>query len=466
MSRGFSSRVLTKNASAEFSVSFRHTVPFLGFAVWFILFLWSIPAVWAGSPERPGPRPELETIVADAMASPEVEAARARWEAAQERSTIARAWPDPMVMYGYFGRNVETRIGAQIQRVSLSQRIPYPGKLSDAGDIAAQEALLAMWRYRARVSDVVHRAKSLYFELYEVDTSRTVLGEQERLLEQISRTAQGTFEAGATELSDVLKVRLAKDEIRTRLIALTQRRTGLVARLNALLARDRGIPVPEVRDGTSLPQLPPEEQLYSLANAYRQELQQAAVAVTRDELGLSLAQKERLPDFTVGLDYTQVNPNIFSNPPDNGRDALMLSVSVNLPIWLEKLRAKERMARKELVASRETLAGVQLQVEADVRDAWSQAKSYREQVELYRDTLIPQAEDAFRAAEASYSGGEGSLIDLLDSERSLLALRLGLIMNEAQLGQALATLERSVGVDLSRLQQFLIPSDFHAKTNN
>jgi hypothetical protein len=117
---------------------------------------------------------------------------------------------------------------AQYDRVLALHRAYQP--VSEAGDLAAREALIAMWQYRAKVSDVLQHAKSMYFELYRVDGSTVVLQEQIRLLEQMSGTAQRAYEAGTTTLQDVLKTKLARDELRTRLVTLAQQRAGLAAR--------------------------------------------------------------------------------------------------------------------------------------------------------------------------------------------------------------------------------------------
>ena len=397
----------------------------------------------------------METLVAEALAkNPELRAAQLQWEAMREKPAIAGSLPDPMVTYGYFFQNVETRVGAQNQKVTLSQKIPFPGKLSDARRRASKEALVAMWEYQRRIRDVILRTRMFYYDLYRIDRSAAILREQAGLIENITRTSQQTFEAGKAELQDVLKSKLARDDIKSRLLTLDQQRAGVVARLNALRARPPKAPLPAIAK-VSLPALPPESSLYSIATRYRQELQQAGVAIERDEIALALARKERLPDFTFGVDYTQVNENIFAmpSPPDNSQDAVFGFVSINLPIWFGRLNAQERMARKNLEASRETAANVLLQTQADVRDAWFQAQTYTDQVALYRISLIPQAEDTYKASEAGYSAAKVSLIELLDSERSLLAAQLGLVMNEAQLGKALAALERAVGVDLSDIHQ-------------
>ena len=40
---------------------------------------------------------------------------------------------------------------------------------------------------------------------------------------------------------------------------------------------------------------------------------------------------------------------------------------------------------------------------------------------------------------------------MLDSERALLAVRLGAVMSEADLARAMAQLERAIGVDLTEV---------------
>jgi outer membrane protein TolC len=226
-------------------------------------------------------------------------------------------------------------------------------------------------------------------------------------------------------------------------------REAAQARLNALRSAPSGTAV-QTTARLDLASPPSLSRATALAAQYRQELKEADVAIERNETSLALAKRDRLPDFTLGLDYTQVNPNILSNPPDNGRDAVMGSVSVNVPIWFGKLDAAEREARNNLAASRASARNAANNVGADVRDAWFQATTARDQVALYRQNLLPQAEQTFESSRASYEAGKGSFIDFLDTERSLLNFRLGLVASETELAKALALLERAIGIDLRR----------------
>ncbi|HEY2799868.1 MAG TPA: TolC family protein [Chthoniobacterales bacterium] len=401
----------------------------------------------------------VDAVVRQVLAdNPQLKSARLKWEAMKERPHIAGSLPDPTLSYGYFFDNVETRVGAQNQRVGLSQKIPFPGKLSLAAKRARQEALQSFWQYQTLARELIMRAKLAYYDLYRVDETRRVLREQVDLYEQTFQSARSKYEAGTVQQQDVLKAQLSSAEIEKRLLELLQLREAAQARLNALRNLPAETPIEtSAHFDFDLPLT--LERATALAAQYRQDLREANVAIERNETSLALARKDRLPDFTVGADYAQVNPNIFSNPPDNGHDAVVGSISVNVPIWFGKLNAEEREARKNLAASREAQQNVANNVGADVRDAWFQFTTAREQVELYRQNLLPQAQQTYDASRAAYEAAKTSLIDFLDTERSLLNFRLGLINSETDLAKSLAMLERAIGLDLRAAQRVQITKE-------
>ena len=72
---------------------------------------------------------DLKSIIKFAYENnPAIQAARLKWQSVIERYPSTKSWPDPMLMYSYFPSPLETRLGPQRHRISLSQAIPYPGK--------------------------------------------------------------------------------------------------------------------------------------------------------------------------------------------------------------------------------------------------------------------------------------------------------------------------------------------------
>jgi len=394
-----------------------------------------------------------------------VQAARDEWEAARQRPEIAGTLPDPTINYGYFFSNVETRVGAQNQKVGLSQRIPFPGKLTLAGEKARQEALMAMWRYQSTIQAVVVDAKIHLAELYRIDRSQVVLEKQDELLDAMVNAVQSRFEATEASLPDLLKTTVEREQIQVSLRQLAGSRAAVVASLNAMRDGQPDATIPPLK--ALRPQaIARQGRLLELALQYRQELQQAGVAIERDRLGLELARKERWPDFTIGVDYTQVNESTSLSPPaDDGQDAVFAYVSLNIPIWRDKLNAQEAAASSQLLASEARETQMRRDTQAEVLAALAKVRSFEAQVAMYEETILPEATKTYESLNSAYGVGKSSLLDLLDGSRSLLKVKLDLAMKRSELARAVATLEGAVGVDFTHLPE-LEPDSSQTQRNH
>ncbi len=67
---------------------------------------------------------------------------------------------------------------------------------------------------------------------------------------------------------------------------------------------------------------------------------------------------------------------------------------------------------------------------------------------LFRDTLVPKAEQGLGAARTAFAAGKASFTDLIDAERTLLELRLMAARASTDQQIRLAELERLAGREL------------------
>ena len=127
----------------------------------------------------------------------------------------------------------------------------------------------------------------------------------------------------------------------------------------------------------------------------------------------------------------------------------MIISKIAITSWLGNDASASRLLSCLIESSQASLEAAVRQTSYDVQDAWFKLQTARRTLELYRKTLIPQAETRFRASDASYRTGKVDFIDLLESERFLLSARVMVAMAEGNLGIQLARLERAVGTDLN-----------------
>ena len=132
-------------------------------------------------------------------------------------------------------------------------------------------------------------------------------------------------------------------------------------------------------------------------------------------------------------------------PPDNGRNAFTVTFGFNLPIRRGTYRADVRRAADELSAARLSRVDAYNQMAFAVREQAVRLETLGEQIRLISDLLAPQTDEELRSTEAAYETGEVGVLDLLDSERSRLDVRLVGARYAADYLIALAELERAIG---------------------
>ena len=209
-------------------------------------------------------------------------------------------------------------------------------------------------------------------------------------------------------------------------------------------------PVPVI-ERLNLPRIQLDlDELYSLGEQNLQELKTAQALFERSEKTIELAKKDYWPNFLVSAGFRNVGDRsdpagIAQPPPDNGKNAFSLSVGINIPIWRDKYDAGVQEAAETLLAQRSNYANVLNEMEFSVRDQVIRLETLQDQVDLYENALIPQAEEALRSTESAYETGQLGVLDLLDSERVLLNAKLVNARYYSDFLIALASLERAVG---------------------
>jgi outer membrane protein TolC len=82
---------------------------------------------------------------------------------------------------------------------------------------------------------------------------------------------------------------------------------------------------------------------------------------------------------------------------------------------------------------------------ASVKDLYYKTMAAKQQLDTYRTTIIPQAEQSLSASRTAYQTGTTSFLMLIDAYRTLVMLTKDYFMTRMQFEQSVASLERAVG---------------------
>ncbi|MGQ0669108.1 MAG: TolC family protein [Actinomycetota bacterium] len=383
----------------------------------------------------------LRPLIEEALKqNAEVVAARARLEAARARIPQALALPDPRASIApettsRFSRHLETEF-------NVSQTFPYPGKLRLQGLVAEHEGEQVREELRAKEREIASRVKLAFYELFRSHKFIDVKRAEVEILKTLARMVETRYEVGKAAQPDVLKAQVELSKALTSLVTLEQERETAQAALNAALGRTPrdqvGVPVP--RDFT--PFTLRIDELERLAQDQRPELAAAERAIQKARAAVDLANRQYLPDFTVGVTYKIESP---------GPNHWEVGVSINIPWLYTKSRydARVQEAAAQAANARAIHDGLRIQTLSGVKDLSEKVKASERLVILYKTSILPQASQALEAAIVGYQTGQVDFLTLLESQRSLRETERAYFASWVDFEQRQAELERIVDMELS-----------------
>ncbi len=318
--------------------------------------------------------------------NPGLQAKYKSFEAAMERVAQVSSLPDPNLSFGYFISPVETRVGPQRARFSLTQMFPWFGTLKAQEDVATLMAEAKYQEFLDARNKLLYQVAAAYYPLYELKRLVEIENENISILSSYKDIASVKFQNGKGAMVDVLRVDIMLKDAATNLSILEQKKKPLETRFNKLLNRQEADTI-IVQDSLYVENLPVTYRRDSLltSNSLLDELDLKIKASEAQELA---ATKQGMPKIGVGLDYVIVGQRTDMYVPDNGQDVLMPMVTMSLPIF----RGKYKAARKEAQLMQESYA---LQKEDAVNRLtstyemiWFEIQKQLDQIILYEEQIM------------------------------------------------------------------------------
>ncbi|WP_263790046.1 TolC family protein [Salinibacter sp.] len=378
-------------------------------------------------------------------ANPSLRAARLQAEAKALNEPQASALPDPTVQgTGHVYPTVTAR-GPQRSQWQVRQSIPFPGKRSLRGEVAARGADAAEADAEALAQTLALRIETAYYQLYRVQRREEILHAFEEELRQFESAASTRYEVGDGSQQSILKAQVERGRLEMRRENLRAQRKSALQSLARLTGRSE-LEAPSQPVEVAVPSEFRDmgERAGEVALGNRPEAEALRRRIEKAESEAALARRAFWPDFTVGAAYTDVREGDLT-PTMTGRDAFNLSVGVTIPLWRGKQDARLEEAQVERRRAEAKLDDFRLQVRSNVRDLRERLRRQQRQLTLLGEQLIPQAETSREATLSAYKAGRTDFLDLLDAERTLFQLQMDRVDTHARALQTAAELEHALG---------------------
>ena len=416
-----------------------------------ILLLGTLLALAAAVPDRAAAQtPALDSLLsaptldlrllerAVLERNPSLGAMRAAWRGAEAAADQAGALEDPMIEVMTAPQSWSSSSVDPAYMASISQALPLFGQRGLRGRAARAGARAMGEDYRSARLDMLREARRAYYEYFLATRGRAVNADIKDLLGQVRRTAVGRYSAGTVGLEDALQADVEIAMLDHEDVVLMRERRVASVRLNALLQRDPASPLPEPPAEMALPPAPARsDSLLALAHTLRPELKSWAAQRESKASELSLARRQRLPEFTFTARYDRFMVEREWRP--------QFGLGLNLPIQFGRLGAAERAARAGVEQMELRRKAAETQIVAEVETSLASVQETEHEIHVIQERLVPTTERALRTVRASYENSRAAFSALLNAERDLARARFELYRAQVGYLQNFADLERAVG---------------------
>jgi len=406
--------------------------------------IWILPAKAKVQAEKPPVPPgqsvapahqglTLEELEQIAMGSnPSIARASALVSAARGKWLQAGLPPNPE--FGYEGQQLGSRGLAEQEGVIINQEIVRGGKLRLSRAVVAQEINLAQQQLATQQQRVLTDVRVSFYQVLVAQRQIDLTMDLVSIGKKGSEVADALFRAKDVSRIDVLQAQIEVEN--AEILAQNARNRHQAAwQTLASVVGDLKLP-PQALAGDAF--APPRHFDF---NGTLERLQ-----TTSPEMGMAMAQVSRTR-AAVERARAEPRPNLsvqgLVNWRDNGIGGLSdgsLALSAPLPLWNRNQGAIAE-AQYEYAAAKQALSQLELSFQHRLAPIFERYANARNQVERYRDRILPSAQESLQLTRQIYEKGESNFIALLTVQRTYFQTNMNYLEALRELRTAEAELE-------------------------
>lgn len=379
-----------------------------------------------------------------ALNNPGIQALYKQYEVVTQKVPQSSSLPDPTFGFGYFISTVETRLGPQQAVLSASQSFPWFGELGAREQATAERALAVLEKYYGQRAKLNFDVEDTYNSLYVLRSAIRITKDNIVLLNTFKSLANVRFESGQGSMVDVLRIEMELDELENQLAFLQDSKQPLETEFKQLLNTEltHEVIFPEVLWDERLSFS--RQLILDSVKTLNPEILSLEHELLSYDMDVIAAKKTGGPSFSVGLNYTIVGERADYTGSDNGRDVILPTIGVKIPLYRKKYDAlvkEKEIARQSVVLKKaDKTNALQTGLERGFRDYDDGVR----RVTLY----IQLADYANRAMDlllVEYTSASTNFEEIIRMDRKLLKYKLELEKARADQNTAVAYINYLMG---------------------
>lgn len=371
---------------------------------------------------------ELQRMAAEQ--NPDLKSSYMNYLAALEQTSQAGTLPDPELSFGYFISPIETRLGPQQARVSLSQMFPWFGTLSHSSSASVLQAKASFEQFQEKRNLLFYKVSNVYAQIYETDENIDLTREHVALLKTIEQLSISKYENGQVSQADVLQTQIELTDLENKLHSLRDKRQNLEHTLQDIIG-DRTIMVSADQEISLSERNLNEADILEKARNQNPMLKSQLFRIRSAEERMEVAERQGLPTIGFSVDYifTGERDNV-ANLQDNGKDAFMAGFKINLPVNRNKYSAATQEAEIARNSAQEQHLSAENNLRKEILNTLTTIRTERRNRVHFGDGQIQRTRQAIDILMESYANGYVSMEEILRLQRKLLNYQWNEVQSE------------------------------------
>ena len=384
---------------------------------------------------------DLDRIIDLALErNPTIAGAQSVIEQNEGRRTEAGAYPNPTIAAQTANaalRDPSTGTRLNEYGVTVYQTVEWPGMRAARQDAAAAGLAGATVGLEEAKLNLIAEVKGVFYDLLLAGRTVELLQQNLEIVQEVARIVRARVRSGEGPQFEAVKadveVLKAKQEITKAKNAVRVKQVGL----DTLTAGALGPRFSLQGDFRSLPARLSPENIASRDLTHHPILKRQEKLVEQAEFTVDKERQGRVPNVTLFGGYAR----------EVGREAVVAGVSLPTPLWYRQqghiatALGTQRKEEAELIRIRNDLTRA-------INQHAREAETAQEQILVYEEGLLKEAQEALRIAQLSFQQGASSLLDVLDAQRVQRQIVVDYNQARFELSLALTRLERAVGGSL------------------
>ena len=354
--------------------------------------------------------------------------------------TQAGAYPNPTIG-GQTGSGTlrDPSTGPRVTEygMTLHQTVEWPGMRAARQDAAEAGLAGATVGLDEAKLNLVAEVKQAFYELLLAERTVDLLQQNLEIVQEVARIVKARVRSGEGPQFELVKAEVevlkakqemtkAKNVVRVKLVGLDTLTSGALGPRYQVQGDFRSL-----RD-----RLDPE-QMVTRDPSQHPVLRRQGKLIEQAESTVSKERQARVPNVTLFGGYAR----------ETGREGMVAGVSLPTPLWYRQqghiatALGTQRKEEAELIRARNDLIRA-------INQHTREAETAQDQITVYEEGLLKQAQEALRIAQLSFRQGASSLLDVLDAQRVQRQITVDYNLARFELSLALTRFERAVGAPL------------------